>query len=102
LEEETRLADLYLPLDTDTLGLMMERGTSGMIGENCLWHSVERFWTGAALDTSVSGDWDARERQACAAVEALRAEPFLGCWILGPEAHPVHGVGSQMGDRVLL
>ena len=37
----------------------------------------------------ITGNWDARDRQAQAAVERLRAEPFPGRWTLPPSLYPV-------------
>lgn len=39
----------------------------------------------------ITGDWEARDGQACAVVESLRAEPFPGRWTLNPALWPVNG-----------
>ena len=84
-------ADLYLLLDADVPfvqdGIRYFADGGGRRRFQALCEALlER--AGARIE-KIHGSWDERERQARAAVERLRAEPFPGRWTLPPVLHPV-------------
>lgn len=90
LEDETRLGDLYLLLDTDAPwtddGTRYFSDNSRAQFMNLCRDILERR---GARYLTISGDWTARWEQAVAALEALRQEPYAGRWTLPQSAHPV-------------
>ncbi|MHA1528972.1 MAG: AAA family ATPase [Alphaproteobacteria bacterium] len=84
-------ADLYLLLDADVPfvqdGIRYFADGGGRRRFQALCETLlER--AGARIE-KIHGNWDERERQARAAVERLRAEPFPGRWSLPTPLHPV-------------
>jgi HTH-type transcriptional repressor of NAD biosynthesis genes len=89
--EARPMADLYLLLDADVPfvqdGIRYFADGGGRRRFQALCEEMlERI--GARFER-VTGDWDERDRQAQAAVERLRAEPFPGRWTLPLTLHPV-------------
>jgi NadR type nicotinamide-nucleotide adenylyltransferase len=89
--EERPQADLYLLLDADVPfvqdGIRYFADGGGRRRFQALCETLLEC-AGARYE-KIHGSWDERERQARAAVERLRAEPFPGRWTLPPVLHPV-------------
>jgi NadR type nicotinamide-nucleotide adenylyltransferase len=89
--EARPMADLYLLLDADVPfvqdGIRYFADGGGRRRFQALCEAMlERI--GARFER-ISGGWEARERNALAAVERLCAEPFPGRWTLPPALWPV-------------
>ena len=89
--EARPMADLYLLLDADVPfvqdGIRYFADGGGRRRFQALCEAMlDRI--GARFER-ITGGWDERDRQALAAVERLRAEPFPGRWTLAPALWPV-------------
>lgn len=89
--EARPMGDLYLLLDADVpfvqdgIRYFADGGGRRRFQALC---EVMLKRIGARFER-IAGGWDQRDRQALAAVERLRAEPFPGRWTLAPALHPV-------------
>jgi nicotinamide riboside kinase len=89
--EARPMGDLYLLLDADVPfvqdGIRYFADGGGRRRFQGLCEAMlERI--GARFER-ITGGWSERDRQAQAAVERLRSEPFPGRWTLPPALHPV-------------
>jgi len=84
-------ADLYLLLDADVPfvqdGIRYFADGGGRRRFQALCEAL--LDRAGARYEKIAGSWDERERQARAAVERLRAEPYPGRWTLPARLHPV-------------
>ncbi|NCF82389.1 MAG: AAA family ATPase, partial [Proteobacteria bacterium] len=93
--EARPMADMYLLLDADVpfvqdgIRYFADGGGRRRFQGLCE-EMLERPRSGfTARYERITGGWDERDRQAQAAVERLRAEPFPGRWNLPPALWPV-------------